>query len=826
MLHTCPRCAFSSTKFCQVVWHLRDHRHDSSFSIMCGVDGCAKTYNEFESYRRHIYRVHRNYMDLDETEQEAGVEQMVLEESSVGAAASCAAHKNAMSDNTEMFSSGCSSNTTEGECDADSDPAVRVTTIDDLALKIKKQLCLLFFRVAEVHKLPHSTTESVFNDFKVTFLDIIRAFASVVEQNIALESAGTELRKLLAGEFLDDIFQAASSKYKREQFAQRHLPYVKSEARDLGAGETFQFVPISGVLRNLMSSESFCDHIEQDLSIGVCSPLLRNFSDGYIYKEKLHALLEDGAQYTLFLVLYSDEVEIVNPLGSKRGIHKIFVVYFSVLNIHAKYRSQLSSIHVVLVAPYKLVIKHGIDVILKPVVDDVSALWMTGFTIWKNSVAVKVKAILVAFCGDNLSMNRLGGFTCSFSRGHPCRFCIAPRSAFNIAFHESDVQIRNLPLHKNHVASAKINKPLSTALYGVKDESPLTDITYFNVTLQLPPDLMHDVLEGAIPHVLRHTLQGLLSCGVIRYSDLDRIRTFTFGAHDKKNKPEEVVKSFISGQSAYKGTASQKWCLFRFFSLMFGDIVPEQNEHWEVYLLLRSIVDITFADVIPHDHLAYLQDQIRFFLSSFAALYPGAVIPKLHFMLHYPRLIGELGPLKQYWCMRYEAKHQYMKTIARRNQNFINICKSIAERHQLLQSFELSNLEMHRGIQTTKSRQLKQEDLCSYMCEVVSPDIPVWEVGSAMVENLTFKVLDVVILEKHQLPLFGQIRRLYIYCGSLFLLVDVLTTVRFNRHCWSYVVHNTDEQKLVQPFNLPSPQVLDLYFGAELVLRPEIMVDE
>ncbi|KAL3175529.1 hypothetical protein MRX96_002190 [Rhipicephalus microplus] len=112
------------------------------------------------------------------------------------------------------------------------------------------------------------------------------------------------------------------------------------------------------------------------------------------------------------------------------------------------------------------------------------------------------------------------------------------------------------------------------------------------------------------------------------------------------------------------------------------------------------------------------------------------------------------------------------------------------------------------------------------MRKVVSPGIPVWEVGSAEVENLVFKKFDVVILEKQQLPLFGQIRRLYIYCGSLFLLVDVLMTVRFDRHRWSYVVDNTDEQKLVQPFNLPSPQVLDLYFGAELMLRPEIMIVE
>lgn len=317
MLHSCPRCAFSSTKLCKVVWHIRDHRHDNRFSIMCGVDGCAKTYSEFESYRRHIYRVHRRYMDMDDAE-EAGVEPTVLEEPPVRATTSCAAH-DTVGDHSEMFSSGCSSNMINTECDAVSVPTARVTTINDFVLKIKKQLCLLFFRVAEVHKLPHSTAESVFNDFKITFLDIIRTFASVIENNIAMESAGIELRKLLAGEFLEDIFQAASSKYKREQFAKRHLPYVKPEVRDLGAGETFQFVPISGVMRNLMSSENFRDHIELDFSTGAPSPTLHNFRDGCIYKEKLHALLEDGAQYTLFFCVVQRRSGDSESAGVKAG---------------------------------------------------------------------------------------------------------------------------------------------------------------------------------------------------------------------------------------------------------------------------------------------------------------------------------------------------------------------------------------------------------------------------------------------------------------------------------------------------------------------------
>lgn len=39
-------------------------------------------------------------------------------------------------------------------------------TIHDVTKRMKKQLCLLFFRVAEVHKFPHSTNESIFNDSK------------------------------------------------------------------------------------------------------------------------------------------------------------------------------------------------------------------------------------------------------------------------------------------------------------------------------------------------------------------------------------------------------------------------------------------------------------------------------------------------------------------------------------------------------------------------------------------------------------------------------------------------------------------------------------
>ncbi|EEC12622.1 hypothetical protein IscW_ISCW009016, partial [Ixodes scapularis] len=153
------------------------------------------------------------------------------------------------------------------------------------------------------------------------------------------------------------------------------------------------YVPITNVLRNLMFYQSLCDHLD-NVSTVHSSPLLRTFRDGLVYNERLTTLLQGGCQYTVFLVLYSDEVEIVNPLGSKRGVHKLLVVYFSVLNIHARYRSQVRFIHVAIIARYKLVVDQGIDAILEPLLIDVFDLERIGFTLDKYATTVRVTAVV------------------------------------------------------------------------------------------------------------------------------------------------------------------------------------------------------------------------------------------------------------------------------------------------------------------------------------------------------------------------------------------------------------------------------------------------
>ena len=62
-----------------------------------------------------------------------------------------------------------------------------------------------------------------------------------------------------------------------------------------------------------------------------------------------------------------------------------------------------------------------------------------------------------------------------------------------------------------------------------------------------------------------------------------------------------------------------------------------------------------------------------------------------------------VGPLSC-WCMRFEAKHNYFKSLAHRVKSFKNIPKTMASRHQKLMCYYLSNKQTSpiiKGIKTS-----------------------------------------------------------------------------------------------------------------------------
>lgn len=86
--------------------------------------------------------------------------------------------------------------------------------------------------------------------------------------------------------------------------------------------------------------------------------------------------------------------------------------------------------------------------------------------------------------------------------------------------------------------------------------------------------------------------------------------------------------------------ASQMWCMGRYLPLIVGDLIPEDNEYWQNFLLLLDIIDYIFAPTCNNTIVAYLHFLIEAHHMEFKRLYPeNSIIPKMHYMIHYPEMI-------------------------------------------------------------------------------------------------------------------------------------------------------------------------------------------
>ena len=102
------------------------------------------------------------------------------------------------------------------------------------------------------------------------------------------------------------------------------------------------------------------------------------------------------------------------------------------------------------------------------------------------------------------------------------------------------------------------------------------------------------------------------------------------------------------------------------------------------------IIDILVCPVASADICGFLKVLITEHHDQFVTLYTeDAMIPKFHYLLHYPEQILQIGPMLRSWTMRHEAKLNIFKRASRIG-NFKNIALSLASRHQRLLCYELS----------------------------------------------------------------------------------------------------------------------------------------
>lgn len=228
------------------------------------------------------------------------------------------------------------------------------------------------------------------------------------------------------------------------------------------------------------------------------------------------------------------------------------------------------------------------------------------------------------------------------------------------------------------------------AAFGITEPCVFHKINGFHVTSNLAVDVMHDSLEGVCAYDLALILNQFVDvekiCTLFELNS--RIRGFSYGVNDERNKPEEIHDSNLRS-NRMKMTAAGMLCLMRHIRFIFGSLVDSDNPYWEILVKLKRILDILTANY----HAKGIHDLLGVLVSEYMEMHSGLFQikfnPKHHFLLHYARIMESVGPLWKICSMQFESKHQEGKKVSRSSLSRINMVHSIAINHHMRMNFRL-----------------------------------------------------------------------------------------------------------------------------------------
>lgn len=386
----------------------------------------------------------------------------------------------------------------------------------------------------------------------------------------------------------------------------------------------------------------------------------------------------------LKIILYFDEYETVNALGSKTGRHKMGGLYMTLANLPFHINSKLKAIF--LVAKFNCKdLKNGrisFRDILKPVFEDVRRL--------EQGIKLNDElhhGSILTISADNLGGNSIFGFVECFTAIHYCRYCVADIGKCRKMIKEDPKLIRNLKQYERHyqefIVEKATNKKLTHKI-GVKNVCLLSGLYYFDMFSAMSFDAMHDILEGVLQYVLKYIGKYMISQKILTLDEINaRIESFDYGPINQSDKPSTfkvTKKGHLINQRA-----CQAWCLLSVFPLMFADVMTTIHKpKFKLITTLVEIARIVFSPVINTSMIKSLQSLIevhhRIVINHFQIALPA----KFHFLIHYPKMIERLGPPVYYWCMRFEGKHNFFVDIINKIKNYKSLCMTLSKRHQII----------------------------------------------------------------------------------------------------------------------------------------------
>ncbi|XP_038063309.1 uncharacterized protein LOC119734000 [Patiria miniata] len=331
--------------------------------LICCQNGCMKTFTLMNSFLRHI-RLFHMFAPIIKNPNGQEIQNHELE--------------------NDEHNAGSDSEPEEEDQDADDPEQADIEYFNNFDEDLVKQVAaLLIVKLRSSASVTFSTRDKVINGTKVIFsntLQALRQHTLSVMQNHGIDPNADDVQELF-GKFssLENPFSGLETPHQQMNYMLDRLLLVPPVETALGTRidqavdrktgqtiqklvtETFQYIPVLEVLKLVLNEQ-----VRQLVDSEKKSPqgYFIGYQDGYSAGQ--HGFLIDHPKALRFQ-LYYDDVEVVNPLGSKTGIHKLGLFYYSIQNLPHHYNSSMNSIFLLVVCYSADLKKYGFAPIFETV---------------------------------------------------------------------------------------------------------------------------------------------------------------------------------------------------------------------------------------------------------------------------------------------------------------------------------------------------------------------------------------------------------------------------------------------------------------------------
>lgn len=769
MLIKCNFCEASVDDLEALIFHLK-HIHSQLSVYECNLNNCNRVFSVFRGYLRHVEK-HLNFDSSDNFDKSLS-EIKDSESNSLNQINLFSFHENGNNNNIDNNN-------------------------DNNIKKIADKVLTLALKLFSHEKVPRSFAEECLKDVRDILSLVFKDSTNYLDVNLQILESQTK--------FISFIQQMGIFIKPKTYLLHQQLENTKKGNKDSLKKITYdmKIIPLQEHFSYLFNNTCYLKKVLNFIEKSKLDP--HCFLNSQFWKKNLSQKPQDTNVLYLPNIVFADEFEPNNPLGSHRGISKICGVYTELFCLPEDVMSKMAHINLLLLffaQDRKLF--HN-NAIFFPVFEELNKLRREGIVLSKpinNITNVKILTCLV--CGDNEGLNSFLGLS-SFSSKFYCRMCRMEKKDCQVQCKEDKDLLRDCDNY---------NEDCSNKSHGIVEPCVFNKLLDFNFIESPSIDPMHDILEGVVRFVMIELLDQLIknepdfSIPILNKQILE----FDFPFPHSKNKPPLINNDWKKSENI--SMQANEWLVFvMYFGFLVGNFVNKKTQYWKMYLLLRETIDITYANNIQDNIFDHFSKVIEELLQIYLQLDPNNKLkPKMHHLTHYPSIFKSKGKLKFFACNRFEQFHQPLKRACNSGNNRINLLETASKKCQLRQANILINFEKHLAptIQSGTPRVCIEPESnkfklkYNFQCKGNFSIVKYYQLNSFKYEK------DSIICVSFDIsgaPIFGQIEKVILYREKYFFGMKLLKTISFNNCYYAYEVETT-KQYFTFPFlNLDSMQV-------------------